>query len=521
MNASANVAGSAAGAEPRIGPFQHRLITVAVMLATIMQALDTTIANVALPHMQGSLSATQDQMAWVLTSYIVAAAIMTPLTGWLAPRFGRKRVFLISIVCFTIASALCGLAENLTQIVLFRLLQGVAGAALVPMSQAILLDINPREKTAQAMSVWGTAVTLAPILGPIIGGWLTDNYSWRWVFLINVPIGIIGFVMLFASLPSTTARRGHYFDFLGFGALSLAVGAFQLMLDRGELKGWFESSEIMIEATIAALGFYTFLIHSMTSDRPFVSLALFKDRNFVAGTINICILSGILASTLALMPPMLQNLMGYPVTTTGLVTGPRGLGVLAAVFLYGRIATKVEPRLLVIAGMALTPVPLWEMAHFTLEMGWGPLVWWAIVQGFAFGIVFIILMSLSFTTLPTQLRSEATAISSLARNLGQSIGISISQAMLTSNTQKVHATLAEHIRPDNPLLGFLRSPAIDITTPQGLTALNGMVTRQASMVSYLDDFWLGMIMCLVGLPFALILQKSRRTAGAAAHSVID
>ena len=273
-------------ATPKVPELNHRLITISVMAATIMQAIDGTIANVALPKMQGTLSATQDQMSWVLTSYIIASAIMIPLTGWLAGRFGRKKVFLISIVGFTIASALCGLATSLPQIVLFRLLQGMSGAALVPLSQAVLFDINRPEDFGKAMALWGVGVTMGPILGPLLGGWLTEDYSWRWVFYINVPIGIAAFISLSASMPET-AKHTNKFDFYGFTTLSLALGGIQLMLDRGELKGWFTSGEVLIEALVAGVSLYLFIVHTLTHNRPFLSPRLFKDRNFVTGNVFI------------------------------------------------------------------------------------------------------------------------------------------------------------------------------------------------------------------------------------------
>src|ERR1700676_562994 len=283
VNAAAAV-GSGTARAPHRG-----LITLSVMLASIMQALDNTIANVALPRIQGSLSATQDQMAWVLTSYIIAAAIMTPLSGWLAGQIGRKRVFLTSIIGFTIASALCGLAQSLPEIVIARLLQGLCGAALIPMSQAVLLDINPPERHAKAMALWVTAVTIGPILGPALGGWLTENYNWRWVFYINVPFGILSFLGILTFMPETQLRKSR-FDFLGFTALSLAIGAFQLMLDRGQLKDWFSSTEIWVEAIVAGISFYLFVVHMFTTSKPtFVSAALFKDRNFVTGNVFIFI----------------------------------------------------------------------------------------------------------------------------------------------------------------------------------------------------------------------------------------
>ncbi len=327
------------GALDPVAPKVNRAaITISIMLATIMQAIDTTIANVALPHIQGSLSAAQDQITWVLTSYIVAAAIMTPLTGWLAGAFGIKRVFLISVIGFTVASVLCGLAENLTQIVLFRLLQGVCGAALMPLSQAVLLRINPPERHGQAMAVWGTGVMIGPIVGPALGGWLTDNYDWRWVFYINLPIGIIAFVGILVFIHETRHAQRERFDFFGFGTLGVAIGALQILLDRGELKDWLHSTEIWVEATVAGLALYLFVVHTLTtSGRPFLNRELLRDANFVAGLVLMFFVGVIMFATLALMPTMLQQLMHYPVTTAGLVIAPRGVGTMIGMFLVGRI----------------------------------------------------------------------------------------------------------------------------------------------------------------------------------------
>ena len=313
--------GAHVGAVAIDGP-RRTLISLSLTAATLMQTLDNTIANVALPRMQGSFSATQDQMAWVLTSYIIASAIMIPLSGWLAGQIGRKRVFLFSVAGFTIASMLCGLAQSLPQIVLARVLQGVSGAALVPLSQAALLDITPPAHQARAMSMWAMATSLGPIMGPALGGWLTENYNWRWVFFINVPIGILAFLGMASSLPRTTTVRKSRFDFFGFTALSVGLGALQLMLDRGQIKDWFGSTEIWIEAAITLLAFYLFVVHMLTTTgQRFINPALFKDRNFVAGSVVFFVVGVVMFATLALLPTMLENLMNYPVLTTGLRHG--------------------------------------------------------------------------------------------------------------------------------------------------------------------------------------------------------
>jgi DHA2 family multidrug resistance protein len=490
--------------------FQRTMITVSTMLATIMQALDTTIANVALPHIQGSLSASQEQIAWVLTSYIVAAAIMTPLTGWLAGRYGRKRVFLVSVVGFTIASALCGLAFNLPEMVIYRLLQGICGAALVPLSQALLLDINPPEKHGQAMAIWGVGIMIGPILGPALGGWLTDNYSWRWVFFINLPVGVLACFGILAFVTERRSEGAMRFDFFGFATLALAVGAAQMMLDRGEIRNWFGSTEIVIEAVLAATALYLFIVHTATAKRTFLSRGLLKDRNFVAGTIFMFFVGVVLYGTLALQPQMLQGVLHYPVITTGIVTAPRGIGTMVAMMIVGRIITRSDARLIILFGLVLTAVSLWQMTGFSLEMDMWPVIWTGLLQGFGLGFVFVPLSTITFATLPPSCRTEGSSIFSLMRNVGSSIGISVVEAVLTEKTQILHAGLAEHVRADNPLL---RDPAFahsfDITTTAGLTALNALITRQASMLAYLNDYWLMMVVTLVALPLLLLLRKPK------------
>jgi MFS transporter, DHA2 family, multidrug resistance protein len=336
-------------------------ITFCVILATLMQALDTTIANVALPYMQGSVSASQDQIAWVLTSYIVAAAIMTPPTGYLAGRFGLKRLFLVSVAGFTVASMLCGMSQSLVQIVLFRVLQGLFGAALVPLSQTTLLNINPPARQGSAMALWGVAVMAGPVLGPVLGGWLTEAYSWRYVFYINLPIGILAFAGITTFLPETSRNVTAKLDWFGFGALSLTIAAFQVMLDRGEQLDWFGSSEIVVEAIIGASAFYLFLVHTFTASAPFVRPSLFRDRNFTAGIVFIAIIGLTYYASLALQPPYLQDLMNYPIVTAGLVLGPRGVGTMGAMLVVGKLIGKVDTRVLLGAGLGLTAWSFYAM----------------------------------------------------------------------------------------------------------------------------------------------------------------
>lgn len=492
------------------------LITVSIMLATIMQTLDMTIANVALPHMQGTMSATQDQIAWVLTSYIVAAAIMTPLTGFLAARFGRKRLFMGAVAGFTVASMLCGTATTLTEMVLFRLMQGAFGAALVPLSQAVLLDTFPRERHGSAMAMWGVGVMVGPILGPTLGGYLTEFYNWRWVFYINLPFGIMALLGIMAFVPETLRDRNRPFDFFGFALLSLAIGALQLMLDRGESRDWFASTEIMIEAAASGLFLYMFLAHMFTADRPFIEPGLFKDRNFAVGLFFIFIVGIILLATLALLPPFLQNLMDFPVLTTGYVLAPRGVGTMVAMLLVGRLIGKVDTRWLILVGLVLTATSLWEMAGFTMDVDIWTIVRTGVTQGLGLGFIFVPLSTVTFATLAQKYRTEGTAMFSLMRNIGSSIGISIVMTLFAQNTQINHATIAESVTPFRELVPRAWLPQVwDWGTTAGAVALNGAVTRQASTIAYLNDFTLMMWVTLLSAPLLLLLRKPQPGPGPA------
>jgi MFS transporter, DHA2 family, multidrug resistance protein len=478
------------------------LITISVMVASIMQALDATIANVALPRIQGSLSATQDQITWVLTSYIIATAIMMPLAGWLAGQFGRKRIFLISITVFTAASVLCGLAQTLPQMVAFRALQGLGGAALVPMSQAVLLDINPPERHGRAMAVWGMGVILGPIIGPALGGWLTDDYNWRWVFYINVPFGIISFLGVLTFLAESPRKRTR-FDFFGFLSLSFALGALQMMLDRGPLKDWFGATEVWIEATIAAVAFYLFAVHSATArEHPFISPSLFRDRNFLTGNVFVFVVGVVLYATLALLPPLLQEHMGYPVFLTGLITAPRGIGTLVSMVIVGRLIGHVPTRYLILFGLVATAFSLWQMSGFSLLMDGSPVVWSGFIQGFGTGFVYVPLAAVAFATLNPQLRNEATAVFNLTRNIGSSIGISVVEALLVRNTQIMHASLASHVTR--------YSQALTASPGTAVALLNARVTEQAAMIAYNDDFKLMMILTICVVPFVFLLRDVQR-----------
>ncbi len=492
----------------------HRgLITVSIMLATIMQALDTTIANVALPHMQGSLQASQDQITWVLTSYIVASAIALPLTGWLCGHWGRRKVFMVSVVGFTIASALCGLATSLVGIVAARLLQGVFGAALVPLSQAVLLDINPREKVGQAMAIWGAGIMVGPILGPLLGGWLTENWDWRWVFFINLPVGIFALWGIARFLPESRPQ-GERLDIFGFVSLSIAIGMLQLFLDRGEQLDWFDSWEIRIEAITALIAFAFFVVHTWTVQGvSFFNRDLLKDRNFVTGLFFAFIVGMILYGTMALLPSFLQGLMGYPVVYTGAVTAPRGIGTMIAMIVVGKLVQKVDVRAIMAAGFGLTAFSLWQMTGMNLQMDGSLIITSGFIQGLGLGFTFVPLSTATFATLAARLRNQGTPIFSLLRNIGSSVGISIVQALLTENSGRAHATLAETVSAGNRGLvdlPTLMSPA----SRAGMEVLNLEVTRQAALIGYLDDFTIMMAITLAAIPLLLLIRSPRQMKGA-------
>ena len=497
---------------PAAGKVSHLgFITLSVMLATIMQALDTTIANVALPHMQGSMSATQDQISWVLTSYIVMAAIFMPLTGFLTARFGRKRIFLWSVAGFTITSMLCGAAQDLFQLVLFRMLQGIFGAALVPLSQSVLLDSFPKEKHGSAMAMWGIGVMIGPILGPVLGGLLTESYSWRWVFYINLPFGLLAWYGLKRYLGETEIDHGRRFDLLGFAFLSLAIGALQMMLDRGESQDWFNSTEVLIEAALAGLGAYLFIVHMFTDRRPFLEPEMFRDRNFTLGLLAIFVIGIILLSTMALLPPFMQGLMGYPVIDIGFLLAPRGLGTMFGMFLVGKLASKGDARHFILIGLALTILSLWEMMYFNTDVTGWIIVRNGLLQGVGLGLIFVPLSTITFATLPKRYRDEGTALFSLMRNIGSSIGISIVISELARNTQANHAAFADYISEfSQPLRMAVESGAYDLGSSAGLSALNSEVTRQALTLAYLQDFRLMLWVTLCAVPLIFLLRKPEK-----------
>jgi len=488
-------------------------ITACVILAVIMQALDTTIANVALPYIQGSVSASADQINWVLTSYIVAAAIMTPPSGFLSAKFGRKKVLLTAIAGFVFASVLCGLAQSLPQIVAFRLLQGFFGAALVPLSQGFLLDIYTLEERGAAMALFGVSVMVGPVLGPVIGGWLTANISWRWVFYINLPIGVLAFSGIVLFVKETKIDALARLDWFGFAALSIGITSLQLFLDRGEQLDWLSSGEVMIEGVISASAFYLLLVHMFTRTNSFVNPRLFLDRNFAVSMFFIFIIGVTYLASLALMTPYLQTLMGYPVITAGIVMGPRGMGTMASMFIVGRIMGKIDTRILLLFGLSLTAWAMNDMTGWTPDVSQWTIISVGFVQGSGLGFLFVPLTTIAFSTLPAALRGEGTGLYNLSRNIGSSVGISIVSALLIENVQINHAAIGGYITPFNHTLAL--PAARHMFSPLNLAsraALDGLINQQATIIAYMDDFKLLMLMSLFAMPLVVLLRQPKRAA---------
>jgi len=492
---------------------ERLLVTVAVMLAVLMQVLDTTIANVALPHMQASLGATQDSINWVLTSYIVASAIAIPIAGWLSERIGRKKLMLIAVVGFTIASLLCAIATSLPEMVLFRLLQGVSGAFLVPLAQATMFDINPPERHGQAMALFGGGIMIGPILGPVLGGWLTDSFDWRWVFLVNLPVGVLATLMLIRTMPSTEPYK-RKFDLLGFFLIAIALGSLQMFLDRGESNDWFESWEVTIEAGLAIGFIWMFVVHTITARDPIFERSMFTDRNFATGLLFMAVTGVLLLAGLALLPPLLQRLYGYSVLQSGFLTAPRGIGTLISMLAAGRLIGKVDLRILIAGGIIFMGTSLWMMTGFALDQPSGPVVWSGLVQGLGLGLIFVPMQALAFATLAPQLRTNAASLLNLSRNIGGSVGIAVVGSQLVRNTQIAHADMAAHVtRNDIPALDPSLLERIGEQGNVALQIINAEINRQALFIAYLDDFKLMMIVTFAALPLIFLMKKASAPAG--------
>ncbi len=492
---------------PAASPSLRRLlVTIFVMMAVIMQVLDITVANVSLPYMQASLSATLDQVSWVLTSYVVAAAVMTAPVGWLANRFGIKPLLLICVTGFTLASMLCGIAQNIEEMVLFRVLQGTFGAALVPLAQSVMLGIYPPERRGWAMSMFGMGVMIGPIMGPMLGGWLTEYYSWRWVFYINLPFGIVTVIGLVAFMDDTEGNRSLPFDWLGFAAFGIAIGAFQLLLDRGQQLGWFDSGEIVLLAILSGTAFYFFIAHSLTTERPFIPVEIFRDRNFIVGLTFMFVTGILLVASMALMAPLLQGVMGYPILDAGLLLGSRGVGMAVTMLVAGPLMSRIDGRILLFLGLLFCVVSLYYSIDFTPDTSMRTIAWVSILQGAGLGFMFVPLNTISLATIPVALRTQGTAMWTLVRNLGSSIGVSVVIANLTNKTIMMRAHLAESVTPFNQAMADPAAAMLDPSTETGRALLENLITQQATIIAYANDFKLMMIVTLLAFPLILLIR---------------
>jgi DHA2 family multidrug resistance protein len=492
---------TSAGGESRRG-----LITAGLMVATFIGALDMTVVNVSLAHMQGSLSASVEQITWVLTSYIVASAMATPLSSWLSTRFGLKTMFLACVGMFTLASLLCGLAVSLPEMVALRALQGIAFAPITPLAQAVLLRINPPERHGRAMAAFSMATVAAPMIGPVFGGYLTEQLSWRWCFFINLPTGLVSLVLIGLFMPKdvTAPRR---FDFLGFGSLAIAIGALQLLLDRGPSQDWLGSPEIWVEAIVAMMGFWVFVTHTVTARDPLFSPTLVRDRNFVVGTATLFLLMVLLFGSIALLPIMMQNLMGYPATTSGLTMLPRGAAMIVTLFVVGRLDMTIDRRLMAAIGLVILTASFWQMSKFDLSMGSDAIIVATIVQGIGQGVVTVPLTTLALATIAPLQRTDASTVLSLLRNLGGSVGVATMQALMIFNGQTMHASLAEQVTPDDPVVQAGLAEGARADSAAAVLALNDEITRQASMVAFVNNYWLMIVIGVVCVPMVLIMRK--------------
>ena len=495
--------------EPHLHTDNQPVLIVGVMAASLLQILDSTIANVAIPHMQTSLGATVETVTWVLTSYIIASAVALPMTGWLADRVGARRLFIGSVAGFILASMLCGAAQNLEEMVLFRALQGVAGAFIGPLSQAFLLDTARPSKHAQMMAIWGMGIMIGPILGPILGGWLTETANWRWVFYVNLPVGALALAILIAYLPDREANARR-FDFAGFVLIALALASFQLLLDRGQQLDWFASGETWFYAIVSVSAAWMGVVHLATAANPLFDRALFADRNFIISLCFMIVIGVVMFAVMALLPPMLQGLFGYGVIDTGMVLMPRGVGVLVSMQLSGLLMRRGwDARPVVAMGFLICAVSLWQMAHWSLEVDEMHVILSGLLQGLGMGLVFIPLQVSAFATLPARLRTDGSSLLNLFRSLGASAGISLMSVLLARNLQTAHADLAGHI--DSGALASIDVSTIDRYQMVGDVALrliDAEINRQAAMVAYIDDFWAMLWITLAAAPLTLLMRRS-------------
>ncbi len=519
----------AADANPTFPEINPWLIAIAVMSSTFMEVLDTTVVNVSLPHIAGSLSASNDEATWTLTSYLVANAIVLPLTGWLAGRFGRKRLLMMSVTGFTTASFLCGLAPSLPFLIFFRIVQGACGGGLQPLSQAILLESFPSEKRGQAMAFWALGIVVAPMLGPVAGGWLTDNYSWRWVFYINIPIGITALLLtqIFIFDPPYLRRQKTGIDYWGIGLLAVGIGSLQIMLDKGQEDDWFGSHFIVTLAVLTVVGLTGLIIRELRTEHPVIDLTVFKYRSYAIGTMLMTMIGFVLYGSTVLLPLLMQVLLGYTATHAGVTNLPRGMASFLIMPIVGRLTGKVDSRKLLAIGMGASAYAMFELSRLSLNVGFWNFWWPLTVQGAALGFVFVPLTTVTNDPIPNERMGNATSLFNLMRNIGASIGISIVETFQFRREQAHIQDLGAHIYPANitaqqfiqGMKAYFMQQGSNamIATRQAYEALWGSVIQQAAMLSYNDTFLLLAFVFVAMFPFLFLLRKPKRRGGVMVH----
>ena len=501
----------------KITPTQRLFISIAAVVTNLMVMVDMTIANVALPEIQGSLAATQDQIAWVLTSYLIATAIGTPLTGALVSRVGFRRLYLAGIVAFGASSMLCGTAVSLPELVFFRALQGFSGAAFMPLFQSLIFEIYPREKQGSAMSMFAVGAMFGPLIGPTLGGYLTDSMSWRWIFFINIPFAVVSLIGMYIFMPRRQNVHAQEFDYFGFGMFAVAVASLQLMFDRGHGKEWFTSNEIIVEAAVAAVAAYLFLLHTLTRPKPFIDPALFRDRNFVSGLTVMFLIGMMVFVPTTVTPLFLQHIQGYDATSTGLVLAPRGLGVMLALLPMGWLVNRIDSRFIVFTGVSLITLTFFAFRYLTVETPVWLLVVLGAMQTFGLGCIFVPLNLISFTTLPGHLRHMGASLINLGRSVGGSLGLAVFMGYVAKSTDANYVRLGERLTLFNPNL-----PAgWSITDPASLKMLTFEILRQATVIAYDNAFSVLAVMSLALLPLVLFLRKPVTVSSAPAPDISE
>src|SRR6516165_6131578 len=503
---------------PQVNPW---IVAVAVMFATFMEVLDTTVVNVSLPHIAGSLSASVDEASWALTSYLVANAIILPMTGWIASYFGRKRTLLAAVMGFTAASFLCGLAPSLELLILFRVIQGATGGALQPLSQAVMLEAFPPRDRGKAMAFWGLGIVVAPMLGPVLGGWLTDNYSWRWVFYINIPVGIASIIMtrIFIFDPPYIRRVTSKVDTWGIGMLAVGIGALQIVLDKGQQEDWFSSNWILSLTVLAGLMLIGFIIHELRADEPVLHLRVFKERTYATGVFLMTTLGFVMYGSLVLLPLFLQTVLGYPAIEAGIAMAPRGLGSFIAMPAVGFLTAKFDPRKLLVIGLLAGALTLFMLGSLNLQVGYWDIFWPQFFQGLSMGLIFVPLTTVTMSLIAREEMGNATSLFNLMRNMGGSVGIAVIATMLSRNTQKQYNILGAHVSGFDThvrslleqIRGGFMAHGMDFTTATQAAygTLSGMVSQQAVMVAFVQLFRILALVFSVVVPLVFIMKRPK------------